>query len=105
MGTTLSDKRNAVSAARRALEQAERELALSRPSEPSGVGSMVLITGSFRAGQKAYSYAAVKGGDLWYLTGQQTPNDGLEWDEVVDYFENKLRGGVKFNLMVASKEI
>lgn len=100
----IADKRNKVSALRRELERAEAELALARPSEP-GPGAMVLITGSFRPGQKSYSYAAVRGGDLWYLTGQQTPNEGLSWDEVVDYFENKLRGGVTFNLMVASKQI
>lgn len=100
----VSDKRNRVSELRRQLQEAEAQLEQSRPAEPAS-GSMVLISGGFRVGQKRYSYAAVEGGGLWFLTGQRTPNEGMTWDDVVDYFEDKLRYDLKFNLMVASKEI
>lgn len=104
MGTDISEKRNKVSAARRALELAEAELANARPAEPA-TGTIVLITGGFREGQQTYSYAAVNAAGLWYVTGARTPDYGLTWDDLVDWFTNHLRANLKFAVTTATKQL
>ena len=82
---------------RRALErqmlQASEELERlnSRPKEPEYDDNLIHFTLQYPSGE--YTYAAVQtGGGLWYLTGGRACQ-GVTWDQLFDWIEDKVAGG------------
>lgn len=79
-------QKDAIAKAEDALEQARAALASFTPDEPLGQAAVV----RFKKFRHAYSYAAIRVGDHWYVTqdGTRTSRQGvapLAWDELLEW--------------------
>jgi len=88
-----ADLRAAESAAARAIRKLE-QLA-NRPGEPvtdDADGALVIwFQRTFDNTSRVYTYAAVKAGNRWYLTGSAAPQ-ALTWDALMDWLGDNLVG-------------
>ncbi len=86
----------------------------NRPVDDFADGDVVLFDKRFGAndrgqnrrvnGQnvKVYTYAAVKGGGLWWVTGDRT--GGVTWDQMMDFVEEREKPGWNPRLRYMSEE-
>lgn len=47
-------------------------------------GTVLVWEKQFADSERTYTYAAVKGGNLWYVTGAMSPRGGLTWAALTD---------------------
>lgn len=83
-------QKDAIAKAEDALEQARAALASFTPDEPLGQAAVV----RFKKFRHAYSYAAIRVGDHWYVTqdGTRTSRQGvapLAWDDLLEWIGDR----------------
>lgn len=62
------------------------------PEDDFGNGAVVVFEKKFNVGGVTYTYAAVKGGGFWYLSGD---TNRRTWDGLLDYMFYNLGNGGK----------
>lgn len=98
----IEAKRASVTALREAYDRAVEDLQKAERAplidEPK-TGSVIRFELSYSPGGRLYTFAGVSIGDRWYLTGSQSPQTGMTWDELWAWLRKK----ELYNFKVASR--
>lgn len=69
--------------------------------DPYDNGTVLSFKRNFPNGTKVYDYSATKANDVWYVTGDRSPN-GVTWDNFVNWIGLGLVGELKVMRVTAT---